>query len=351
MQFYNLNVLDTKTEIGGMAKSVMFEIPDELKSTFQYKPGQHLTLKFRLNGETVRRSYSISCSPYSGDALRITVKRVKSGLVSNHVNDNVNPGDEIEVMPAVGGFCLEPGTNLRRTHYFFASGSGITPVFSMLHSVLCHEPYSTVYLAYGNKDENSIIFKQKLAQLSDQYPHAMRVLYLLSENSVWSNFKFWRKGILDKSAIQALITENPPYAQDSHYYICGPGAMNTSVKSALMTLDVPLKRIHMESYGGAIEMDDSVKGIAATAQVKLKGDRHSLTIAADQTLLQAARRAGLSPPFSCLSGVCGTCRAKLLNGTVHMRARMALEDSEIDNGAILTCQSVATSENLTLEYD
>ena len=349
-QFHTLKVKDTTSIIDGIVKSVMFEVPAELTEIFAWKAGQHLTLRFTINGDEVRRSYSISSSPYSGDPLRITVKRVKGGIISNHINDNIKAGDDVDVMPPFGGFYLEPGDNKRRTHYFFGAGSGITPLFSMLHSVMCAEPYSTAYLAYGNKDDKAIIFKEKFEQLSNEHEDRLNVLHVLSDPSMWSSFKPWRKGIIDKSAIEALVNEHPPYAQDAQYYICGPRGMNKAVKTALMSLDVPAERIHMESYGGVVDVDDSIKGQAAIAQIKLDGQIHSINLDEDQTVLEAVRVAELNPPFSCQSGVCGACRAKLQKGTVHMRARMALEDSEIEKGAILTCQSVATSDELSLEY-
>ena len=176
------------------------------------------------------------------------------------------------------------------------------------------------------------------------------MLHVLSDPSMWASFTPWRKGIIDKAAIDALINENPPYAQDTQYYICGPGGMNKAVKAALMNLDVPADRIHMESYGGAVEVDDSIKGQAAKLQVKLDGQTYLIDMAEGQTVFEVVRNAGLSPPFSCQSGVCGACRGRLNKGTVHMRARMALEDNEMEKGVILTCQSVATSDSLSITY-
>ena len=349
--FHRLVVSDTRDEIGGLAKSVMFEVPPALKSTFTWRAGQHLTLRFTLDGQEVRRSYSISSSPVSGDPLRITVKRVKNGLLSNHINDRVKPGDVIDVMPPFGRFCLDTGATERRTHYFFGAGSGITPLHAMIQSVMVAEPHSVAHLAYGNLNADSILLNDSFEALVQQHPDRLSVNHVLSAPSLWSGFSYWRKGIVDKAAIEALITENPPYAQDAQYYICGPGGMNTAVKAALMSLDVPATRIHMESYGGAVDLNDGVTGTAATATVTLAGTQHTVPIAAGQTVLDAVRASGLTPPFSCQSGVCGACRAQLSHGDVHMRARMALEDSDVKKGAILTCQSVASSANITLTYD
>lgn len=349
--FHPLTVLDTREEIGGMARTVMFDVPDALRETFAWRPGQHLSFRFMVNGEEQRRSYSISASPFTGDPLRITVKRVRDGVVSNHINDSVQKGDVIDVMPPFGGFCLDPGASARRTHYFFGAGSGITPLYAMLSSVMAAEPNSIAHLAYGNTNEKSILLQDELNAIWEANPDRMTIHHIFSKPGFWSSADYWRKGIIDRPAIEALIAENPPYAQDTQYYICGPGGMNIAVKSALALLDVPASRIHMESYGGAAELDTSVEGMAATAEVTLGGTRHSIDIAKGQSILEAAKSAGLKPPFSCQSGVCGACRARLTKGDVHMRARMALEDRDLAKGAILTCQSLPTTETVSLSYD
>lgn len=349
--FHTLTVMETREEIGGHAKTVMFDVPEALRDVFAWRAGQHLSFRFQLDGQDVRRSYSISSSPVSGEALQITVKRVKNGLVSNYINDHVKKGDRLEVMPPFGAFCLDASSKLRRTHYFFGAGSGITPLYAMLHSVLVAEPYSFVHLVYGNRNANSIIFHDSLNRLLVEYPERLTVHHILSKPSIWSGFQYWRKGMIDKAAIEALIAENPPYAQDTQYYICGPGGMNRAVKETLMGLDVPATRIHMESYGGKADVDDSVKGQSANLELSLNGTTRTVTLEAEQTVLEAVREAGLEPPFSCESGVCGACRAKLNEGSVHMRARMALTDRDIQRGSILTCQSVATSDTLNISYE
>lgn len=353
--FYSLTVSHVESLIDDQAKSVFFTVPDHLQETFLWYPGQHLTVKFNIEGannnEEARRSYSISSSPFSKDGLRITVKRVKGGLVSNHINDHIKAGDTIEVMPPFGGFKLDASQNARRTHYFFGAGSGITPLFAMLHSILLAEPHSDVHLIYGNKNDKSTIFKEALQTLLSQYPNRMTVSHVFSSPAWLSSFNYWRQGIVDEKAIIDMIKENPPYAQDTQYYVCGPGGMNTAVKQSLMSIDVPQNRIHMESYGGKVEQDDSVSGQAAQITVTLNGQQQTVAMAADQTVLSAVTAAGLNPPFSCQSGVCGACKAQLINGKVHMKARMALEDKDIKSGAILTCQSVACSDQLELIYD
>ncbi len=347
--FYPLTVQATQQETKE-ATTVMFAVPTEWQPIFQWRAGQHLTLRCFLNGEELRRAYSISASPFSGDPLRITVKRVKGGRVSTYINDQLKPGATLEVMPPFGGFQLDPEANKRRTHYFFGAGSGVTPLFAMLHSVLLAEPYSDVRFAYGNIDAKHIIFQQALAQLCAEYGQRLSIAHILSAPALWSNHSYWRKGRLDQAASAAFINAHPPYAQDTQYYICGPGGMNEAVQTALLNLDVPAARIHSESYGGAVETDDSISGIAASARVTLRGVEHTVAVAAGQTLLAANRAAGLEPPFTCEAGVCGACRAQLLDGSVQMRARMALTEEAIAAGAILTCQALATTPTLTLQY-
>lgn len=351
MQFHKLRVARTQSEIGGKAKTIWFEVPRHLDTSFTWRPGQHVTLRFRLGGTEVRRSYSISSSPFVGSGMRITVKRVDGGLVSNHINDNVTVGEAIEVMAPFGSFCLDPGETQRRTHYFFAAGSGITPLYSMLSSVLAAEPHSQGHLIYGNTSAASILLKEALAALQQRHPDRLTVAHVLSRPSIWLSLSPWRTGRIDRAAVEAAIEDNPPYAQDTQYYICGPGNMIEVVRSALMGLDVPASRIHVESFGTAVALDESVAGVAANASIVVGEQSHQVPVAAGQTVLQAMRSAGVPASFSCQSGVCGACRATLTSGSAHMRTRMALEDGEIENGAILLCQSLPTSQNISVRID
>lgn len=349
MKYSPLTVLDTREEIGGQAKTVIFDVSDW--DTWNWKAGQHLPIKMMINGEEARRSYSISASPETEDGLRITVKRVKGGLVSNHINDHIQPGDVIEAATPNGQFTLEPGENKRRTHYFFGAGSGITPLYAMLSSVVTSEPWSAVHLAYGNNNEQSILLEDEINAMQEIAADRMSVHHIFSNPGWWSASDYWRKGRIDQAAIEALFAENPPYAQDAQYYICGPGGMNGAVKQALMALDVPASRIHMESYGGAAEPDTSIEGIAAQVELTLNGTEHTIEVTAGQTVLEAAQAAGLTPPFSCQSGVCGTCRATCTEGDTHLRSRAALDDTDIANGAVLTCQALPTTERVSITYD
>ena len=347
--FHRLRVSATRAETG-QATSVLFEVPEPLIETFRWKAGQHVTLRFHLGGGEVRRPYSISDLP-EGGPLRVTVKRHKGGLVSNHVNDGVAAGDVIEVMPPFGGFYLDPDPTARRTYYFFGAGSGITPLFAMIGSVLASEPHSVALLAYGNVDARSVIFREDLARMEEGSEGRLRVRHVLSSPSWRSPLSHWRRGRIDARCVADFINEHPPYAQDARYYVCGPGGMNAAVRGALMDLDVPGTRIHTESYGPVEPPDETVAGVAAEATVRLGGVTRTVPVAAGQTVLCAMRAANETPPYSCESGVCGACRARLRLGKVHLRARMALTDGDISKGAILTCQALPITHRLLVEYD
>lgn len=348
MVFHTLRVAETRQE-SKTAISVLFDIPEALGDMFKWRPGQHLTLELSIDNQVVRRCYSISSSPHSG-LLRITVKRVKDGLVSNYINDYVKAGDSIKVMAPFGSFCLDPAETARRSHYFFGAGSGITPLFSMMSSVLEAEHHSDVYLLYGNSNANSILFREDLLKLTEQYPNRFVVCHILSKPSLWSGFSPWRSGRIDADTVHAFINENPPYAQDAQYYLCGPGDMNSTVKTALQAIDVPAERIHSENYSGTAESNETFQGIAAQAKITLDDQIHHITLEPGQTVLEALLAAGINSPYSCQSGVCGACQAHLINGETHMRSRMALEDSDIAQGLILTCQAVAKTKHLEVSF-
>lgn len=346
--FHPLTIAIHTPEIEGGATSVTFDVPPALKPVFQWQAGQHLTLRLNINGVEERRSYTIANPP--GAPLRITVKRVAGGVVSNHVADALAEGMQVEVMPPFGRFVLRPDPLARRTHYFFGAGSGITPLYAMINAMLEREPHSVAHLIYGNSDADSILLNAQLDSLAKTYPDRFTLRHVLSAPSMWSWFTPWRKGRVDADAILAAVKETPPIAQDVQYWICGPGGMNGDVRKALMGLDVPANRIHMESFGGDTPKDTSVSGMSATARVTLDGTAHDVPVAAGQTLLEAMRQASLSPPFSCQSGVCGACRAQLTTGSVHMRNHIALEDQDVTRGEILTCQSVATAPDLAVTF-
>ena len=349
-EFHRLRVGETRAETVD-AKSLIFDVPPSLADLFRWRAGQHITLRLEIGSAETRRTYSVSGTPLGGGPLRITVKRVRRGLVSNFINDRVTAGDTLEVAPPFGGFVLDADPRKRRTHYFFGAGSGITPLYAMLSSVLIGEPHSAAVLLYGNTDTGAIIFGDELAHLERASEGRLAVRHILSAPSRQPGVRPWRRGRIDAATVTALIDRHPPYAQDTRYYICGPGTMNATVRAALMSMDVPNERIRTEHYGPVGPPDDSVAPIAAHLTVRLNGRTRQAPLAPGQTILEAVRAAGVSPPYSCESGVCGACRARLRAGAAHLRARMALTDAELSRNVILTCQALPTTPRVTVDYD
>lgn len=351
---YQLKVIKIEKTIEE-ASVVTFEVPAHLSETFQYKPGQYLTLQFNLNGENVRRSYSLCSSPVENH-LQVGVKRVKNGLVSNHINDHVKVGDVIDVLPPDGRFYAEVAEKNYKTYYLFGAGSGITPMLSILKTVLQTEPKSYVNLIYGNKHQNSIMFKKELEELQATYSDRLVVVHSLSSpkqqwSDIWkSDNKDFRTGRVDADAIQWFLNSYPPYAQNAEYFICGPGKMIENTKKVLRSLDVPESRIFTESFGGGKATETVTAVPNANLTATLNGQKVSTKIAEGKTVLRALIDADQDPPYSCEGGVCSTCMCKLTKGKVHMKINLALTDKEVEDGFILSCQSVPLTEEVEVVY-
>ncbi|SIQ21266.1 ferredoxin--NADP reductase [Maribacter ulvicola] len=356
--FYQLKVLEVKKETAD-ATSIAFDVPLALYKTFNYKPGQYLTLKFNIGGEEVRRSYSLCSSPALEEPLRIGVKRVKDGLVSNYINDNIKVGDLVDVMLPNGRFFAELKKDNYKTYYLFAAGSGITPILSILKTVLLTEERSFVHMLYGNRSQDSILFNEELEKLQKEYADRFILVHTLSRpKSNWSDLwlsgkkdKIHRKGRVDTLAIEWFINEYPPYAQNTEYYICGPGTMIENTKKALQDIDVPNERIFIESFGG-VTSSDVTEGIDnASLVAQLNGETIKTTISNGKTILRTLIDAGKNPPYSCEGGVCSTCMCKLKSGKVHMKNNLGLDKSEVDKGYILSCQSIPLTEKIEVIYE
>jgi len=354
-QFHKLKVLAIGHPIKE-ATTITFDVPVHLYEAFSYHPGQYLIIKFKVKGEEIRRSYSLNSCPFKEEALQITVKRVKAGLVSNYVGDHLKVGDELEVMVPQGRFYARIAEEAYKTYFLFAAGSGITPIISILKSVLIASPNSVVNFFYGNANQDTIIFKKELDDLQIQYPERLQVVHTLSSPKIWSSWEQWkgRKGRIDADAVKWFITNHPPIAQTTEYYICGPGAMNVSVRNTLIELGVPKELVHIEQFdGGNIEeANSSIKAVDnAKLSVSINGKSHQIIIPKGKTILHVLKDANVYPPYSCESGVCGTCVAKVTKGKAEMKVCMALNDGEIAQGMVLTCQALPVTEKLKIEYD
>ncbi|WP_353778134.1 2Fe-2S iron-sulfur cluster-binding protein [Winogradskyella sp. 3972H.M.0a.05] len=354
-KFYQLKVLETKQQTQDSV-SVSFDVPHDLYETFNYKPGQYLTLKFNLNGEEVRRSYSLCSTPVLEEPLQVGVKRVENGLVSNHINDHVSAGSVVQVMPPDGRFFADVKKDNYKTYYLFAAGSGITPILSILKTVLLTEEKSFVHMIYGNRNQDSIMFKDELNTLQEEYKDRLALVHTLSKpkSSFWSSKQKMehRKGRVDSDAVKWFVDEFPPYAQNAEYFICGPGTMIENTKQALQNIDVPEERIHIESFGDTKnESADSNTAVKAKLTATLDDETVEITVPEGKTILRALIDNKYDPPYSCEGGVCSTCICVLKKGKVHMHNNISLTDKEIEQGYILSCQSVPLTDEVEVEYE
>ncbi len=355
-EFYPLTISEVKT-LTKDAVSLSFHLTKDIYETFNWYPGQYLTLKFNINGSEERRSYSICSSPYSKEAITVAVKRVQGGLISNYINDNINVGDVIDVLPPSGNFYASIQKENYKSYYLFAAGSGITPILSILQSALIEEPNSHVYLMYGNRDRDSVMFHDKLLEIQNAYSERFVMVHHLSKpKSSWSDLwktkdeKGFRKGRIDSKSIHSFIDEFPPYAQNTAYFICGPAEMILSTKEALKSIDVPENRIKIE-YFGTPSNSDSIQGIEnASLKATLRGKKVQTHIEKGSTILRALIKEGKNPPYSCEGGVCSTCVCKLVKGKVHMKNNLSLDEKDVANGLILSCQSIPLSDEIEVEY-
>lgn len=355
MKFHKLKVAEVRRETA-QCVSIVFDIPIELKENYQYKAGQYVTLKMTVGGEEVRRSYSLCSSPALGEAFRIAVKKVDSGAMSPYLTDTLKVGDELDVMTPTGGFTTPISSANAKTYVLFAGGSGITPVVSILKTVLSQEPNSKVILVYANETESAIIFKDELNKWRTEYPDRLTIYHILNNPTETIADVF--KGIMTEEKAKEIVNQFVPTIQDTEYFICGPGPMMQNIENSLKALGVVKEKIHLEYFTTVLNKEDAPKVVDDSAEVIsqvtviMDGDEFDFELSSKgEPILDAAIEAGVDAPFSCKGAVCATCKGKVLEGKVRMEQNYALGDGEVEEGYILTCQSHPLTEKVVVDYD
>nr|WP_294848117.1 2Fe-2S iron-sulfur cluster-binding protein [uncultured Sphingomonas sp.] len=352
--FHSLTVAEIVPETDD-ANSIRFAVPVELADAFRFKAGQHLTLRALIGGEDVRRNYSLCVAPGDGE-LKVTVKRIAGGVFSNWVGDNLRAGDTMDVMSPHGSFTIDFDPGADRRYVGFAGGSGITPIISLIRTALGTEPNSHFTLFYGNRDSQSVIFLEALADLKNRYMGRFELFHFLSDEE--GDFDLLN-GMLDRAncdaAINAFVAD--PADVDA-WFICGPGPMMDAAEAAILDKGATRERVHIERFTAGRPSAAAAAAMAAV-QAEARGWMMSVTLDGrtrkvefdGRNILDSARESGLPAPFACKAGVCATCRAKVIRGQVEMAARYGLTDEEIAAGYVLTCQSVPLGNDVALDYD
>ena len=336
---------------------VSFEVPEDLQPVFGFTQGQYLTLRKEIGGQDLRRSYSI-CAGVDDGELRVGVRKVRGGVFSNWINEQLKPGDTISVMAPQGRFFVPIEPQAQRHHLGIAGGSGITPILSIMKTVLAREPGSRFTLVYGNRKLKSTMFKEELEDLKNRYMTRLVLHHVLSDEHTESEINH---GVIDRAKVGDFLRALGPAASIAHAYVCGPFQMNDEAEAALLAAGVPEGRIHIERFGiaqqagqvGAV-VHQPAPGDAAQARITIVRDglKREIPFTREQpSILDAASAAGMEVPYSCTSGVCGTCRAKLVEGQVRMERNFALDRKEVAAGYVLTCQAHPLTEHVVLSFD
>ncbi len=353
--FHKLKIADVRHETAD-AVSIRFEVPESLQAAFRFKAGQHLTLRTDIDGEDMRRNYSVCVAPHENE-IRIAVKRMPGGRFSGWANGALQVGQSIDVLPPMGRFVLPEKESAEPYYVAIAGGSGITPVLSILKTILAQNPRSRFTLLYGNRDSASIMFLEELAGLKNRYLDRLEVYHFLENES--EEIELFN-GRLDREKCEAVLSSLVDAKSADAFFICGPGPMMDAAEAALEARGVAPDKIFIERFTtGAVSAEQLAreevlqkKAAGTELMVTLDGRRSKILFdAAKGNILDSVRSAGLPAPYACKGGVCTTCRAKVLSGSVTMKKNYGLTDTEVAQGYVLTCQAVPTAERVSLSYD
>ena len=357
LKFYPLKVKDVRAETADCV-SVSLEVPAGLQDAFRFAPGQYLTFRLHLDGAELRRSYSICTSPADGE-LRVAIKKVDNGKFSTHAHQNLKIGDVLDVMPPMGKFTPRKTDNRHKEYLAFAAGSGITPIMSIMKTVLEDEPGSGFTLIYGNRSKASIIFREALEALKNKYMERVRIYYLLSRE--YMEVPLFT-GRIDAEKCRAFCTTLVDLSTINEAFICGPEDMILSVKDQLVSMGMPSADIHIELFTSPdqpkathekwVSEHKSDNGPMSKVSITLDGTTFNMEVPFNgESILDAALRNGADLPYACKGGVCCTCRARVMKGEVEMEVNYSLEHDEVEKGFVLTCQSHPRTEFVVIDFD
>lgn len=357
IHFHSLKVSEVRRETPDSV-SVTFDIPSELADSFRFIQGQNITVRATLDGEEIRRNYSICSSPFDNE-LRIAVKQVPSGKFSTFANRSLKKGDVLELLPPTGKFYTVLDPRVKKNYVAFAAGSGITPILSIIKTTLKAEPGSTFLLVYGNKQRKSILFREELEALKNIYLDRFQIIHVLSRERSESTLN---AGRIDKEKCLAISDKIINLATVNEFFLCGPAAMIDNVKEFLISKGIEKKKIHFELFNAPapktvvaekkLSEPKHYENARAKVSIQLDGIISQFDLDFNgETILNAAMKQGIDLPFACKGGMCCTCRAKLESGEVDMDHNYALEHEEVEAGFILTCQSHPRTESLFVNFD
>lgn len=338
---YQTLVVKDVVKVAKDAVNLVFERPNE----FAYEPGQFITIIKEVNGKKIRRAYSLCTTPFEDEHPAVTVKRVEGGAMSNHLNDAISPGDSIEIMEPMGMFTTTYNEDAKRTAVFFGGGSGITPLMSILRSMLIKEPESSVVLVYGNRSEEFIIFKELISELSAKYGDRFKIIHILENGK--ADYEGRPTPEMIKSICDSMECDN-----QTEFYICGPQPMMDVVASGLKNAGYQDAKIMMESFEAGktspkeiIDINDSESEVT----ILLDGEEYSITVKKNASILDTALDNDLDMPYSCQSGLCTACRGKCLEGQISIDEAEGLSQDELDEGYVLTCVGKPLSDRVRVE--
>jgi ring-1,2-phenylacetyl-CoA epoxidase subunit PaaE len=345
-QFHALKIKEIVKETYN-AVSILFDIPSDLQKTYAFTAGQYVTVRTEVNNETIRRAYSICSSEKSGD-LRIAIKAIKNGVFSNHAFQSLNLGDSLDVTPPEGTFKLNTDNKALKNYLGFAAGSGITPILSMIKTVLENEPKSTFTLVYGNKSNQETIFKEELDALTQKFIARLNIKYVFSQEEI----KGAEFGRIDKATVHSIVREKFNHLDFDETFLCGPEKMIQTVSTSLTENGFLKENIHFELFFSSTNTEE-ISNHEGVSEITVVVDDEETTFSMDKndTLLAASLRNNLDVPYSCQGGVCSSCMCKVTEGKARMTSNSILSESDLEEGLVLSCLAHPTTEKITIDFD